>query len=170
MESFLLLLVGIKDYISDFFHYFLEEVLTDRRKVVRLILGILFLILVILGIRAVMSHSRKTAEEALDPEAQMVLPISPPVTQAPELSPLLAGTAGESPSSTGSSGVSSSVTTNGGVSMSNGYLDKKSGGVKPFVTSTKSGAAVQSTQPEAEEGISIADSPEDTQETTTQES
>ena len=151
MESFLLLLVGIRDFISDIFHYFLEEVLTDRRRLVKLILGILAAVLIFLGIRAVLSHAKKNADQAaLEPESQMVIPISmaPSATPVPEvtITPGAAEAVAVAPEPALSTG--STVLT-----MVNGYTQKKSGGSTAFTTNTRDSITVASMPTVAPEAV-----------------
>ena len=162
MESFLLLLVGIRDFLSDFFHYFLEEVLTDRRRLVKLILGILAAILVFLGIRAVLSHAKKNADQAaLEPESQMVIPIEMTIstTPVPEVTVTPTGAAEQGASETVSgAAVATETVGSGALTMVNGYSQKKSGGSTSFTTNTRDSITQVSTPDPALEAETTTES------------
>ncbi len=129
MESFVLLLIGLKDWLSDFFHFFLEEVLTDRRRLLKLIAGIAVIVLAIVGIRTgVRYFQQNAAEAAKDPESQMLLPIEVTQTPLPTLAPTSSGVA----SSGAGTGVSTPASSEGVVSTStvtavNEYVQRKNG-------------------------------------------
>ena len=176
MDNFLAFLMGLGDLISDFFQYILHELMTDRRRLLQAILGLAMAILVIVGVRSVISHSKKTAETAAqDPSSTMVLPIEVAPTLAAEVADLggtavaegtegttegtaTAAAATADPVATGPSVTAYTATINpdaavtvGSVTSVNEYLQKKSGTAAAGTTGGGgvSMAAVSSTAPAA---------------------
>ena len=172
MDNFLAFLMGLVDFISDFFQYIIHELTTDRRKLLQAIMGLLLVILCVVGIRSVISHSRKNAQiAATEPDTQMVLPIVAQATVSPEPE--------EAPAQESSQAVTAvssfeavapgASATAGNYTMVNEYLQKKSrqmGTVAPNAAtgtaSTNTAATVQSTAPvQATGSIGSGDDDED---------